>query len=88
MPISLLSLVDTDRQWLKARIGLPGVSEIPRDVAFCAHAIQSDELLEVSDTTLDSRFTHNPQVTGRPDIRFKPACPCAWPTGTGWARCA
>jgi diguanylate cyclase len=38
-PVSLLSLVDEDRQWLEANIGLPGVSELPRDVAFCAHTI-------------------------------------------------
>jgi diguanylate cyclase len=45
VPISLVSLVDRERQWFKANIGLPGVSETPRDSAFCAHALASDELL-------------------------------------------
>ena len=75
VPISLLSLVDADRQWFKANIGLPNVTETPRDVAFCAYAIQSDELLEVRDASLDIRFAHNPLVTGQPDIRFYAGVP-------------
>ncbi|RVT85098.1 PAS domain S-box protein [Inhella crocodyli] len=69
-PISLISLVDDRRQWFKANVGLPGVTETPREVAFCAHAIQGDALFEVPDATQDARFADNPLVTGQPDIRF------------------
>ena len=47
VPISLLTLIDTERQWFKANAGLPGLSETPRDVAFCNHTIQSDDIFEV-----------------------------------------
>ncbi|MFZ6672278.1 GAF domain-containing protein [Undibacterium sp. Xuan67W] len=74
-PISLLSLVDTERQWFKANVGLPGVSETARDVAFCSHAILSDDILEVPDATADFRFLTTPLVKGNPDIRFYAGAP-------------
>jgi len=71
VPISLISLIDADRQWFKANTGLSGTRQTPRDVAFCSHAIDDEnDLLEVPDATSDSRFTDNPLVTGTPDIRF------------------
>jgi PAS domain S-box-containing protein len=74
-PIALISLVAADRQWLKANIGLPGVTETSRDDAFCAHTILGRELLEVPDATRDERFADNALVTGAPDIRFYAGAP-------------
>lgn len=70
VPISLISLVDEHRQWFKANIGLPGVTETHRDLAFCAHAIHQEGIFEVPDAILDFKFQTNPLVTGDPNIRF------------------
>ena len=75
VPISLVTLVDADRLWLKANHGLPGVSETPRDIAFCDHTIRTEGVLEIRDMTRDPRFADNPLVTGSPDIRFYAGAP-------------
>jgi diguanylate cyclase (GGDEF)-like protein/PAS domain S-box-containing protein len=80
-PISLISLVEENRQWFKANVGLPGVTETSRDVSFCAHAMQQGALMEVEDATKDRRFSANPLVNGDPGIRFYAGVPLALTNG-------
>jgi diguanylate cyclase (GGDEF)-like protein/PAS domain S-box-containing protein len=68
-PIVLVSLVDSQRQWFKSCIGLD-FSETPRTLAFCSHAVALDDMLVVSDTLLDERFSSHPHVLGGPRFRF------------------
>jgi len=75
VPISLISLIDTDRQWFKANKGLPGITETSRDIAFCTHALEVDTILEVQNAVDDARFTNNPLVTGEPNICFYAGAP-------------
>jgi signal transduction histidine kinase len=73
-PMGLVSLVDADRQWFKAKIGLD-VQQTDRDVAFCAHVVTGHELLEVPDAKEDARFADNPDVLGGGQYRFYAGAP-------------
>ena len=79
-PVSLVSLVDADRQWFKSHFGLDQ-TETPRDISFCGHAILGDELFVVDDAQQDERFSYNPLVTGEPYVRFYAGKPLTAPNG-------
>lgn len=74
VPICLVTIVDTNRQWFKSNVGLDA-SETDRDVSFCGHAINYDDTLYVPDAQDDMRFRTNPLVTEYPHIRFYAGAP-------------
>ncbi|MBW6426021.1 GAF domain-containing protein [Rhizobium sp. XQZ8] len=79
-PVSLVSLVEDDRQWFKARIGFEAC-ETPLDQSVCAHSLSSPDLLIIPDLALDVRTRNNTLVTDDPHIRFYAGAPLVSPEG-------
>jgi len=83
-PISLITLIDSEKQWFKAKIGLEGEDCTSKDVSFCGHAINTpDDIFVIEDATKDERFSDNPLVTGDPKIVFYAGVPFV--TNEGYA---
>lgn len=80
-PIAAVSLVDDERQWFKASVGLGDTKETSRDVAFCAHTILKEDVLEVNDASQDATFTDNLLVVKEPHIRFYAGVPLTLSNG-------
>ncbi|MDJ0347920.1 GAF domain-containing protein [Cryobacterium sp. PH29-G1] len=77
---ALISIIDHDRQWHKARVGT-NETEVPRSQSFCAITIEGDGALIVEDASSDTRFSDNPLVNGDPSIRFYAGFPIESPSG-------
>jgi sigma-B regulation protein RsbU (phosphoserine phosphatase) len=80
VPIAYIALIDSDRQWFKAKCGLTS-DQTGRDVSFCGHAILGDGPLIVPDALEDERFADNPLVVGEPFVRFYAGHPLAGRNG-------
>ena len=79
-PVALVTLIDGDRQWFKAQVGLT-LAQTPRELSLCGHTICGQGLMEVPDTRLDARFAGNPLVTGAYQLRFYAGVPLCTPEG-------
>jgi GAF domain-containing protein len=81
-PVALLTLIDSQRQWFKASVGID-LHETPRASSFCAYAMLGEELFEVEDTHADQRFAANPFLVGDAPVRFYAGAPLRTQSGLG-----
>ena len=81
VPIALITLVDSERQWFKSCIGLE-IRETSRESSFCAHAVFNRKTLVVNDALADDRFAENPLVVDEPRVRFYVGSPLILKDGT------
>jgi len=80
-PVSLVSLIDAERQWFKAKKGFDGITSTSREMAFCQYGMLSNDIFEVEDATKDPLFQNNPLVTNEVNIRFYAGAPLITPEG-------
>ncbi len=69
VPVAFITLIDEDIQWINVKHGFD-VDQMPRSTSFCTHTIEQDEVLEVPDAIIDSRFLNNPLVINPPSVRY------------------
>ena len=81
VPTAVVSLVDEDRWWVKAEVGLDGLTEVPRAQSMCTHTIAENDALVVTDPERDDRFRDNPFVTAADGVRFYAGQPLRTPGG-------
>lgn len=81
VPVALVSFVDADRQWFKSVQGLT-FNETPRDISFCTHTVQDEQVFVVRDAAKDPAFRDNPLVKGEPQTRFYAGCPVSAEDGS------
>jgi len=80
VPVSAISLIDENRQWFKARVGVD-MCEGARNISFCGHAILQPDIFVIPNAREDARFADNPLVTGPPHVIFYAGAPLRMPSG-------
>lgn len=80
-PVAIISFIDEKRVWIKSRVG-PEFTPPPKDIAFCAHALEQPDLLVIPDAAADERFANNPLVISAPYVRFYAGAPLITSGGT------
>jgi GAF domain-containing protein len=81
VPTAFISLVDEHREWLIPNIDVPSLTDAERCLEFCTQTVKTADILEVKDASKDERFSNNPLVTGRPNIRYYAGVPITLPMG-------